>query len=101
MVLLDEVGVGLERGPGFCKIELENVVGLGLVRDNQYSVSVGTVGKNLAGFVKFIHIAVKKLRHEALTDFGIRDQSLIERVMFEAGIQKLLQLWQIFTLYAV
>ena len=38
MILPDEVGVGLERGPGFCKIELENVVGLGLVRDNQYSV---------------------------------------------------------------
>ena len=86
MILLDEVGVGLERGPGFRKVKLEDIVGLSLVRNHENAIQIGTVGKNLAGLVKFIHIAVKELRHKAFPDLRVRNQGLIERVMLEAGI---------------
>ena len=46
----------------------------------------GTVGKNLAGLIKFIHIAVKKLWHETFPDFWVRNQGLIERIVLEAGV---------------
>ena len=86
MVLFDQIGVSLEGGPGFRKVKLENIVRLRLIRNHKNTVQIGTVGKNLAGLIKFIHIAVKKLWHETFPDFWVRNQGLIERIVLEAGV---------------
>ena len=72
------------------------MVRLGLVGDDQKAVQIRAVGKNVAVFVEFLHVAGKELRQKLLADILVGNQGLVQRVGGKTLVQQCLKLWQVF-----
>ena len=60
------------------------------------AVQIRAVGKNVAVFVEFLHVAGKELRQKLLADILVGNQGLVQRVGGKALVQQCLKLWQVF-----
>ena len=95
-VFLDQPCVRLQFRFQLRKVVLEEMVRLGLVGNDQKAVQIRAVGKNVAVFVEFLHVAGKELRQKLLADILVGNQGLVQRVGGKALVQQCLKLWQVF-----